>query len=59
MRHRDPGFGHGHYQELLLFARQVATLLRPTGSTRGHIVRLKVEGILFQGILAWVIHCYQ
>jgi hypothetical protein len=45
--------------ELLLFAGGVATLLRLTGLTRGHIVSLKMEGILFQGILAGVIRCYQ
>jgi hypothetical protein len=54
-----PTKGEGHYQELLRFAGRVATFLRLTGPTRGHIVRLKMEGILFQGILTWVIHCYQ
>jgi hypothetical protein len=51
--------GRGHSQELLLFAGQIADLLRLTGPTRGRIVSLKMEGILFQGILAWVIRCYQ
>jgi hypothetical protein len=47
------------YQELLLSAGRVATLLMLTGSTCGRIVSLEMEGILFQGILAWVIRCYQ
>jgi hypothetical protein len=48
------------YQELLLSAAgRVATLLMLTGSTCGRIVSLEMEGILFQGILAWVIHCYK
>jgi hypothetical protein len=51
--------GRGHYQELLLFAGLVATLLRLTGPTRGRNVSLKMESILFQRILAWVIRCYQ
>jgi hypothetical protein len=54
-----PTKGEGHYQELLRFAGRVATFLRLTVPTRGHIVRLKMEGILFRGILARVIHCYQ
>jgi hypothetical protein len=45
----------GHYQQLLLLAGRVASLLRLTGPTRDGIVSLKiVEGIVFFGIL-WVI----
>ena len=45
--------------KLLLSAGRIATLLRLTGPTRGRKVSLKMEGIFFQGILAWVIRCYQ
>jgi hypothetical protein len=51
--------GRGHYQELLLFAGRIATSLRLTGPTRGSIVSVKMESILFQGIFAWVICRYQ
>jgi len=41
--------------KLLLFAGRVAPLFGLTGPTRGRLVSLKMEGVLFQGILAWVI----
>ena len=50
-----PTKGEGRYQELLRFAGRVATFLRLTRPTGGRIVTLKMEGILFQGILTWVI----
>jgi hypothetical protein len=50
--------GRGHYQQLLLFAGLVASLLRLTGPMRDGIVSL-MEGILFKGILTRVIQCYQ
>jgi len=51
--------GKGHYQGLLLFVGRIATLLRLTRPTGGRIISPKMEGILFQGVLAWVVHCYQ
>jgi hypothetical protein len=49
--------GRSHYQELLLFAGRY--LVEVDRIARGRIVSLKMEGVLFKGILAWVIHCYQ
>ena len=51
--------GRGSLPELLLLVGWVATFFSLTRPTRGHIVGLKMERILFQGILAGIIKCYQ
>jgi hypothetical protein len=50
------GTDRGHYQQLLLFAGRVASLLRLTGPMRDGIVSLKmVEGILFRDPLGHLV----